>query len=221
MTFRCIYKTPDGFDDLVMESDEEVLTGLRFNGGRDAKKHASAGDDGIVSVSDICVFDNVRRWLDIYFSGRQPDFTPPYRIVGATPFRKEVVRDMLDIPFGATTTYGNIASKIAKRHGMTRMSAQAVGGAVGWNPICIIIPCHRVMGAHGDITGYGGGINNKIALLNLEMAKPKKNCNLVMARVYMRQSWSAHIPVRYAVICSSLMWNFSTFQLFNLSTTPV
>ena len=75
---------------------------------------------------------------------------------------------MLDIPFGATVTYGEIASTIAKRRGMARMSAQAVGGAVGWNPICLIIPCHRVMGAHGDITGYGGGINNKIGLLRLE-----------------------------------------------------
>ena len=168
MTFRCTYKTPDGFDDLVMESDGEALTGLQFKGGRDAAKHASARDDGIVSVSNIYVFDNVRRWLDIYFSGRQPDFTPPYRIIGATPFREEVVREMLDIPFGATVTYGEIASKMAKRRGMARMSAQAVGGAVGWNPICLIIPCHRVMGAHGDITGYGGGINNKIGLLRLE-----------------------------------------------------
>ena len=168
MTFRCAYKTPDGFDDLIMESAGEALTGLRFEGDRDAAERPTAGDDGIVAVHDIRVFDNVRRWLDIYFSGRQPDFTPPYRIIGATPFRKEVVREMLKIPFGKTTTYGEIASKIAKRRGMARMSAQAVGGAVGWNPICIIIPCHRVMGAHGDITGYGGGINNKIALLSLE-----------------------------------------------------
>ena len=168
MTFRCIYTTPDGFDDLVMESDGKVLTGLQFEGGRDVAKRTSVGDDGIVAASDIRVFDNVRRWLDIYFSGRQPDFTPPYRIIGATPFREEVVREMLDIPFGVTVTYGEIASTIAKRRGMARMSAQAVGGAVGWNPICIIIPCHRVIGAHGDITGYGGGINNKIGLLRLE-----------------------------------------------------
>ena len=162
------YNTPDGFDDLIMESDGEVLTGLRFEGGRNATRCTHANNGGIAAVSDIHVFDYVRSWLDIYFSGRHPDFTPPYRIIGATPFREEVMREMLAVPFGATTTYGEIASKIAKRRGAARMSAQAVGGAVGWNPICIIIPCHRVMGAHGDITGYGGGIHNKAALLDLE-----------------------------------------------------
>lgn len=90
MSFKCSYKTPDGLDDLVMESDGEVLTGLRFESGRDAAKRARTRDDKFVAVSDCRVFDNVRSWLDIYFSGRQPDFIPPYRIIGATPFREEV-----------------------------------------------------------------------------------------------------------------------------------
>ena len=167
MIFRCGYKTPDGFDDLVMESDGEVLTGLWFECGRDAARRASDSHGGI-AASDIRAFHDTRRWLDAYFSGRRPDFSPPYRVIGATPFRSEVVREMLKIPYGATTTYGAIASKIARRRGVARMSAQAVGGAVGWNPICLIIPCHRVMGAHGAITGYGGGIHNKAALLSLE-----------------------------------------------------
>lgn len=174
MIFRYSYMTPEGFDNLVMESDGEVLTGLLFEGGCDAARHASDSDDGF--DPDIRAFHDTRRWLDAYFSRQQPDFIPPYRIVGATPFRTEVVREMLEIPYGETATYGKIASKIARRRGVARMSAQAVGGAVGWNPICIIIPCHRVMGAHGAITGYGGGIHNKAALLNLEKSSQLANC---------------------------------------------
>ena len=87
---------------------------------------------------------------------------------GLTPFRREVVDAMLAIPFGETATYGDIAAALAKRHGIAKMSAQAVGGAVGWNPICIIVPCHRVVGANRSLVGYGGGIKNKVGLLALE-----------------------------------------------------
>ncbi|MBR0459545.1 MAG: methylated-DNA--[Victivallales bacterium] len=104
------------------------------------------------------------RWLDLYFRGQEPGFLPPYRLEGCTDFRQSVCERMLCIPYGATTTYGEIAREIGARRG-GRMSAQAVGGAVGWNPICILIPCHRVMGVHGALTGYGGGLANKIALL--------------------------------------------------------
>ena len=155
------YRTPKGFDDLKMTSDGTALTELRFVGAR-------AAPGGLAGNRGHPVFRATRRWLDIYFSGRWPDFTPPYRLVGATPFREEVSREMLKIPFGATTTYGEIAATLARRRGIAKMSAQAVGGAVGWNPICIIVPCHRVMGARGAVTGYGGGIWNKIALLRLE-----------------------------------------------------
>ena len=111
----------------------------------------------------------------MYFARRQPDFTPPYAMEGLTPFRREVVDEMLKIPFGETVTYGDIASTMAKRRGIAKMSAQAVGGAVGWNPICIIVPCHRVVGAGGALTGYGGGMKNKVALLALEGCEMRRS----------------------------------------------
>ena len=161
MNFK--YKTPDGFDDLWMSSDGEVLTGLWFEGSRGQSKHRLNCEE-----RDLPVSRETRRWLDIYFSGRQPDFTPRYRMDNLTPFRREVVDAMRAIPFGETATYGDIAAALAKKHGIAKMSAQAVGGAVGWNPICIIVPCHRVIGANRNLTGYGGGIMNKVQLLSLE-----------------------------------------------------
>lgn len=157
------YNTPQGFDDMWMNSDGEVLTGLWFEGSRGQSKHRLDCEEG-----DLPVFHETRRWLDIYFSGRQPDFTPRYRMDGLTPFRREVVDAMLAIQFGKTATYGDIADALAKKHGIAKMSAQAVGGAVGWNPICIIVPCHRVVGAGQGLVGYGGGIRNKAGLLSLE-----------------------------------------------------
>ena len=158
MTFTSIYTTPAEFDNLLLTSDGEVLTGLHF------VKSCSE----VNSNNALPVFRNVSRWLDIYFSGREPDFTPDFRIDNATPFRKDVLENVRQIPFGKTLTYGEIAAQIAKKHSVEKMSAQAVGGAVGWNPICIIIPCHRVVGAGNKLAGYGGGIENKIALLKLE-----------------------------------------------------
>ena len=169
MTFIFNYRTPDGLDDLLMTSDGEKLTGLHFV---KSCKVAHARCD--CAECDLPVFRETRRWLDCYFSGREPDFTPPYRMDGLTPFRKDVTDAMLAIPFGQTTTYGSIAAGIARKHGLAKMSAQAVGGAVGWNPICIIIPCHRVIGAGGALVGYGGGIDNKIALLAHERRGAKE-----------------------------------------------
>lgn len=160
VTYMCRYTTPEEFSDIIMHSDGEVLTGLWFEGSGDSSRHpASCGE------RDLAIFRETSRWLDVYFSGRDPGFVPAYRIAELTPFRQEVIRIMNTIPFGKTVTYSDIAGQIAKKRGIKRMSAQAVGGAVGWNPICIIIPCHRVVGAKGDLTGYGGGIQNKIALL--------------------------------------------------------
>ncbi len=99
---------------------------------------------------------------------KNPDFVPEYRIENLTPFRKQVVDIMNKIPFGKVITYNDIAKEIAKSRNIKKMSAQAVGGAVGWNPICIIIPCHRVVGTNGSLTGYGGGIKNKVKLLEIE-----------------------------------------------------
>ena len=164
MVCKSRYKTPQGFDDMWMNSDGEVLTGLWFEGSCGQSKHRFDCEE-----RDLPVFRETRRWLDIYFSGRQPDFTPRYRMDGLTPFRREVVDAMLAIQFGETATYGGIAAALARKHGIAKMSAQAVGGAVGWNPICIIVPCHRVVGAGQSLVGYGGGIRNKAGLLSLEL----------------------------------------------------
>lgn len=160
LIFRRRYRTPDAFDDLLMFGDGECLTGLQFENPSACRGLSSRGTD-----ADSPAFRETERWLDLYFSGRVPGFLPPLRISEATPFRREVLRLILAIPPGCTATYGELAQEIARKRGIARMSAQAVGGAVGWNPVCIIIPCHRVIGADGGLTGYGGGLPNKIALL--------------------------------------------------------
>ena len=154
MTCETIYHTPDGFDDIILTANGGVLTGLRFTG-------TSVVVDTQPPPS---VIRDTSRWLDIYFSGRQPDFTPVFQMDNLTPFRKRVLEMVCTIPWGRIMTYGEIAGRLGIR------SAQAVGGAVGWNPICLIVPCHRVMGANGSLTGYGGGLRNKAALLRLEGA---------------------------------------------------
>ena len=153
------YKTPERFDDLVMCGDDEALTGLWFEGSRDDWRNTRGCER-----RETPVFRDTCRWLDEYFAGYDPGFMPRYRIEGATPFRRAVIDEMLKIPYGATVSYGDIAKAIARKRG-GRVSAQAVGGAVGWNPICIVIPCHRVIGADGSLTGYGGGFGNKASLL--------------------------------------------------------
>lgn len=146
-----------------MQSDGTQLTALWFTGTRDESRKRR---DAV--ISQLPVFEETCHWLDCYFAGKRPDFTPPYRIEGATAFRQAVLREVEVIPYGCWITYGDIAKKIASRRGIFKMSAQAVGSAVGWNPICLIIPCHRVLGANRALTGYAGGIENKIALLRLE-----------------------------------------------------
>ena len=162
------YASPLG--KIFIESDGDFLTGLWLEYSFDEKKHAENSGCEIKKVSpDLpSVISETCHWLDVYFSGREPDFTPEFKIENLTPFRKLVVDEMLKIPFGATTTYGDIAKNIAAKKGLEKMSAQAVGGAVGWNPLCIVVPCHRVLGTDGKLTGYGGGIRNKIALLKIE-----------------------------------------------------
>lgn len=163
MTYKFLYKTPEGFSDVVLTSDGENLTGLWFEGTRDSSAHTTDCEE-----RELAIFRETIRWLDIYFGGRAPNFTPPYKITDLSPFRQAVIDAMNAIPFGGTLSYGDIAKTIAGEEGRTRMSAQAVGGAVGWNPICLIIPCHRVVGVNGNLTGYGGGLQNKIALLRHE-----------------------------------------------------
>ena len=163
MNYIWKYKTPEGFADMCMRSDGDVLTGLWFVGSRDERKHELDGEEKLLPV-----FAETVKWLDLYFDGQDPGFTPAYRLDNLTDFRREVVEIMCRIPYWKTITYGDIAREIAEKHGLKSMSAQAVGGAVGWNPICIVVPCHRVMGASGALTGYGGGIENKRALLQVE-----------------------------------------------------
>lgn len=160
MVYKCMYKTPEGFSDIIMSSDGENLTGLFFEGAKGASKHLTDCEE-----KDFAIFRETRHWLDLYFSGKMPDFTPRYEMKNLTPFRRKVIEIVNTIPFGETVTYLDIAKMIAKESKTERMSAQAVGGAVGWNPICIVIPCHRVVGSNGNLTGYSGGIPNKIALL--------------------------------------------------------
>ena len=163
MVYKWIYKTSDEFDDILLNSDGEYLTGLWFVGSKDSLKH-----DSNCKEKELPIFKDTIKWLDFYFSGKEPNFTPKYKINNLTPFRKMVIDIMNKIPYGKTITYNDIAKEIAKIKGIEKMSSQAVGGAVGWNPICIIIPCHRVVGSNNSLTGYGGGIKNKVSLLTIE-----------------------------------------------------
>lgn len=151
---------------MTMSSNGEALTGLWF----DSSQQNSSSLKGVKrekTNNSSKVFDEAEEWLNIYFTGRAPDFMPSILIDG-TEFQKAVWDFLLSIPYGEIMTYGEIADKIAKDRGIERMSAQAVGGAVSHNPIALIIPCHRVVGKNNNLTGYAGGIDNKIKLLMLE-----------------------------------------------------
>ena len=148
---------------ITISSDGNALTGLWFDG----QKYYAGNIDDEIEEKDVPVFVQARQWLDIYFSGHDPGFTPALTL-DSTPFRMAVWRILLTIPFGKTMTYGEIAARIAELKGIRRMSAQAVGSAVGHNPISLIIPCHRIVGADGSMTGYAGGIDRKIKLLEME-----------------------------------------------------
>ena len=150
---------------ITLTSDGTALTGLRFDGQRDPGR----GAENTAEEKMLPVFEEAVRWLDTYFGGNVPAFTPALRLQGS-PFREAVWDALLNIPYGATTSYGEIAERIAKQRGIKKMSAQAVGGAVGHNPVALIVPCHRVIGADGSLTGYGGGLDKKAKLLALERA---------------------------------------------------
>ena len=149
---------------LVMSSDGSALIGL----GLASQQAAGAAiADTRPKEKSLPIFQETSRWLETYFRGRAPSFTPNLQLSGSD-FQKRVCEIMLTIPYGETVTYGEIAARIARERGIPRMSAQAVGGAVGANPILIIVPCHRVIGADGNLTGYGAGMERKIQLLKLE-----------------------------------------------------
>lgn len=157
------YHSPLGT--ILLAADDTGLTGLWFEG----QKYFAQGLDKETEEKELSVFQATRRWLDVYFSGQAPDFQVPLHFQGTT-FQKEVWKILLSIPYGETTTYGAIAKQLAAKRGLPHLSAQAVGSAVGHNKISIIVPCHRVIGADGSLTGYAGGIWRKEKLLALEQA---------------------------------------------------
>ncbi len=161
MEYQTNYSSPLG--KICLTSDGEYLTGLWFADSSDSKKHLQKHP-----FKDLDIFKQTSNWLDIYFSGKNPNFEIKFRFENISPFQKEVYDILLKVKYGQVVTYNDIAKTIAKNRGIKRMSAQAVGGALNANPICIIVPCHRVISANGNLTGYGGGINNKISLLKLE-----------------------------------------------------
>lgn len=161
MQYTAHYHSPIG--KLLLAADDRGLTGLWIEG----QKYFAYGLNPEHEEKESPAFAQAFTWLDEYFSGKEPDFSPPIHMAG-TDFQKEVWELLLQIPHGETRTYGQIAQRIAERRGLAQMSAQAVGGAVGHNEISIIIPCHRVVGTNGSLTGYAGGIDKKIRLLQLE-----------------------------------------------------
>ena len=156
MNYTAHYDSPLG--DITLASNGEVLTGLWFDG---QKHFGSTQGTQTSSSAKLPVFDDTYRWMDIFFSGHEPDFMPPLSLTG-TAFQQRVWKELLTIPYGQTVTYGELARRLGCR------SAQAVGGAVGRNPISIIVPCHRVVGSDGSLTGYASGLDRKRALLELE-----------------------------------------------------
>lgn len=161
MQYTSKYKSPLG--NILLAADETGLTGLWFEG----QKYFALCLHEENEEKELPVFEQAKKWLDIYFSGKEPDIKLPLHFTG-TEFQNEVWEILCGIPYGQTLTYGDIAKRLAEKRGRERMSARAVGGAVGRNAISIIVPCHRVVGSDGSLTGYAGGLDKKIALLKLE-----------------------------------------------------
>ena len=158
-SFFALYRSPLG--EMRMESDGAALTALYFSGQRHAPESAGCNEPRLP------VFKQTAEWLEVYFAGERPAFTPPLRLAG-TPFQTLVWELLGQIPYGETSTYGMLAKEIAARKGLAKMAAQAVGNAVGRNPVALIVPCHRVIGANGSLTGYAAGLWRKEKLLLLE-----------------------------------------------------
>lgn len=161
MQYTTKYSSPLG--EILISCDNEGLTGLWFV---DQKYYANNLDNSHIE-KETPLLMKTKKWLDIYFEGHEPNIKIPLHFIG-TPFQIEVWNILLDIPYGKTITYVNIANTLAKKRGIKKMSSQAVGGAVSKNPISIIVPCHRVVGSSNSLTGYAGGLDRKIELLKLE-----------------------------------------------------
>ena len=159
----CYKKITSPLGEITLRSDGEALTGLWFA----EDKHYSDKDIAEAECVDLPVFMQAEKWLEEYFTGKKPQTAVNLKLIG-TPFQLLVWEILQTIPYGKLLSYSDIAKNIAKQKGLKRMSAQAVGGAVGRNPLCLIVPCHRVVGANGSLTGYGGKIWRKERLLQLE-----------------------------------------------------
>lgn len=160
MYFSTDYASPLG--DLLIASDGKAICGVWF---LDQKHFKSSVDGDMIQKDDLAIFKTVKRWFDDYFNGLNPEINFKLKPHGSD-FRRKVWKILSEIPYGETLTYGEIAKRISPA-----MSAQAVGGAVGHNPIAVLIPCHRVLGANGNLTGYAGGLDRKCELLKLEKIK--------------------------------------------------
>ena len=167
MQYTSRWDSPLG--EILLACDGDALTGLWFDG----QKYFGYTLTPDREEAERPVLREAKRWLDLYFAGRDPGFTPPLRF-SATPLREAVWRALLAIPYGRTMTSGEVARAIAGQNVGLRPSARAVGGAVGHNPISLIVPCHRVVGADGSLTGYAGGLARKQALLQREGADPAR-----------------------------------------------
>ena len=161
MQYINYYQSPLG--KILLAADEIGLIGLWFLGQKYYAYNLSEKCEEIL----LPVFTQTKDWLDLYFSGQIPEYMPAIHMIGST-FRIEVWKLLLQIPYGETVTYSELAKMVAKNRNSDHMSARAVGGAVAHNNISVIIPCHRVIGANGSLTGYAGGIERKIKLLELE-----------------------------------------------------
>ncbi len=161
MQYISYYHCPLG--KMLLTSEGAGLTGAWIDGAKYSAGYFKQRQEEL----ELPEFAQAKEWLDIYFSGERPKAAPPLHLKGS-PFQLAVWEILQKIPYGRTVTYGEIANEIAKQRGISRMSAQAVGGAVGRNKISIIVPCHRVIGADGSLTGYAGGLDKKRFLLALE-----------------------------------------------------
>ena len=163
MYYSTRYSSPLGA--ITIASDGENLIGLWLEG---QKYFGSTVSENLIENNDLNIFIVTKEWLDRYFAGEKPKISELQLAPNGGEFRKLVWVILCEIPYGETITYGEIAKKVAFKMNKKSMSSQAVGGAVGHNPISIIIPCHRVMGTNGNLTGYAGGIDKKIKLLEHE-----------------------------------------------------
>lgn len=163
MYYKANYKSPIG--DMTMVSDGQSLNALWFEG---QKYYGTSVGENLKEDSNLKVFELAKNWLDRYFDFQKPEISELSLTPIGSDFRREVWDVLCEIPYGQVVTYGEIAQKIAKKRGITKMSARAIGNAIGHNPVSIIIPCHRVIGSNGKLTGYAAGLGTKIKLLKHE-----------------------------------------------------